>query len=574
MSFKTVEKEEIVSLLTQDAYYRKIGAWPLLTSKDIIVKDSGITIKTDYFSVRNEWWNLVNIPFNKFQEEIDWYHHYCTELLNRFAGHIIACGGAITKNLIKDKRRHHYRPNDIDFFFYDLNIEQATRLRTKVIQFLIDKWQNKGEITVLRNEFVTTIYVTVQDNEEKKIHSYQLIHRIYPSISTIIGGFDLSICMVAYDGKEIYATPLGAWSIKNQAIIVDTSRRSTSFEYRICKYFDYGITIIFPGLIQEIVERYVINPCKKFQNYDEVFDRIKELAEVYGYDVRDINMVNNHKIDLLFIEQQKKENILPFLNINDGNNYLRRDKYVDFDYDSYVRVKIGILPYNQKDIEERYTNKISDYSHHNIDHNFISHHNATRLRLNNLAAVVSILYITEDYNIDEEAVNPDLKFTEREIEDYRRRTARARTHFEDEIDNEEHLDYLDNDRLTRCFGKLASEVKVIRHTEQYNDYVEEMIENMKNNAIICRNNLIGIKWITKNPGRQWTASINPIFADPREWYGKHYISVKTGIPEEIETTLRLLWKKDVNWSLFPEDIFNIILLNVMKNYADTAWKYI
>lgn len=96
---------------------------------------------------------------------------------------------------------------------------------------------------------------------------------------------------------------------------------------------------------------------------------------------------------------------------------------------------------------------------------------------------------------------------------------------------------------------------------------------MTENAKIQQNNLIGIKWITENPGRQWTSSINPIIEDPRNWYGKHYIPVKTGIPTEIESCLRLARLRSI-WNLLPDDIFNVILLYIMKNYADEAWKYI
>jgi len=42
-------------------------------------------------------------------------------------------------------------------------------------------------------------------------------------------GFYLSICIVAYDVEQIYDTPLGAWSTKNDSIIIDTKIRSTSF---------------------------------------------------------------------------------------------------------------------------------------------------------------------------------------------------------------------------------------------------------------------------------------------------------------------------------------------------------
>ena len=100
-----------------------------------------------------------------------------------------------------------------------------------------------------------------------------------------------------------------------------------------------------------------------------------------------------------------------------------------------------------------------------------------------------------------------------------------------------------------------------------------IIDNMKNNAKTCQENLVGVKWITKNPGRQWTSSINPIIQNPQKWYGKHYIHVITGIPEEIENCLRLARLRSM-WSLLPKEIFDKILFDIAECYADETWQYI
>jgi hypothetical protein len=51
------------------------------------------------------------------------------------------------------------------------------------------------------------------------------------------------------------------------------------------------------------------------------------------------------------------------------------------------------------------------------------------------------------------------------------------------------------------------------------------------------------------------------------------VPVLTGIPEEIETCLRLARLRSI-WSCLPDEIFNLILLFVMKNCANEAWQYI
>lgn len=127
--------------------------------------------------------------------------------------------------------------------------------------------------------------------------------------------------------------------------------------------------------------------------------------------------------------------------------------------------------------------------------------------------------------------------------------------------------------MTKCFGKLTPEVIKIKDTGEYFQYRDVMIETMRGNAEICREKLTGIKWITENPGRQWTSSINPIVADPRDWYGQHYIPVLTGIPESIESCLRLARLRSM-WSLLPNEIFDHILKCIAKKYADEAWVYL
>ena len=61
--------------------------------------------------------------------------------------------------------------------------------------------------------------------------------------------------------------------------------------------------------------------------------------------------------------------------------------------------------------------------------------------------------------------------------------------------------------------------------------------------------------------------------DPREWYGKHYIPIITGIPRDVEECLRLSRLRSI-WSTLNDDVFNNILLSIAKCYADDACKYI
>ena len=82
-----------------------------------------------------------------------------------------------------------------------------------------------------------------------------------------------------------------------------------------------------------------------------------------------------------------------------------------------------------------------------------------------------------------------------------------------------------------------------------------------------------VTWITRNPGRQHTSSINPIFKDVREWYGeKNYTPFLIGIPVKIFTMIFSIWKKKKTyWYRLPKDIFKMLMDYIMYNYASVGY---
>jgi hypothetical protein len=76
----------------------------------------------------------------------------------------------------------------------------------------------------------------------------QIILRLYKSISEILHGFDMGSVAVGYNGSDIYFTSLGKFSYEYLANIVDPTRRSTTYEKRLIKYYNRGFQIILPYL--------------------------------------------------------------------------------------------------------------------------------------------------------------------------------------------------------------------------------------------------------------------------------------------------------------------------------------
>lgn len=197
MDKRYINRDEIEKILTQDSHYRKKQIWPLLTSENFNLITSHkkidvinmLNVKLEYdihFTI-----NDIHFTINDFSERIDKKYKFVNKILNKFKGHLVACGGSIINTLIDipfvDRQNTKTKHSDLDLFFYDLNIEEANKMRINVISDIISIWKSyfdHNKFIIKRNEFVTSVYIFDYD---KVIVEYQLIHRIYPDISSIIG---------------------------------------------------------------------------------------------------------------------------------------------------------------------------------------------------------------------------------------------------------------------------------------------------------------------------------------------------------------------------------------------------
>lgn len=80
---------------------------------------------------------------------------------------------------------------------------------------------------------------------------HQIILRKYSTIAEILYGFDIGPSQVAYDGEHFYFTIMSKYTFDTGYMILDTSRRSTTFEKRIKKYCWKGFKPIFPFLSED-----------------------------------------------------------------------------------------------------------------------------------------------------------------------------------------------------------------------------------------------------------------------------------------------------------------------------------
>ena len=166
---------------------------------------------------------------------------------------LIVAGGSIA-SLFQSAAKSYL--GDVDFFFVSPsgNQEAASLLMHKIMALFEENGRNLHEDFLLfqRNETCTT--VRLPETEEK----YQFIHRLYPSAASVIGGFDLGYAAVMLHNyfDQLSFTHLGAWCHALEISIVDTSRRSLSYEHRLKKYGDRGVDVVFPGLDRDQVLNY------------------------------------------------------------------------------------------------------------------------------------------------------------------------------------------------------------------------------------------------------------------------------------------------------------------------------
>lgn len=82
--------------------------------------------------------------------------------------------------------------------------------------------------------------------------------------------------------------------------------------------------------------------------------------------------------------------------------------------------------------------------------------------------------------------------------------------------------------------------------------------------------LYNIEWNVKDPGTQRFGQVNPIFSDPREWYGEDYVPTYAGIRRDVLKVLFDLKRAHLLWKILPQDVFRYILKCLMiLNICDT-----
>jgi hypothetical protein len=102
---------------------------------------------------------------------------------------------------------------------------------------------------------ITVRNVSAQHSHQKVLRKFQIILRAFPSVSSILHGFDVPACCIAYDGRRTHLTYLAAWAHAFRVNIVCPAYRSLTYERRLVKYFERGFALALPHLRRGVLAK-------------------------------------------------------------------------------------------------------------------------------------------------------------------------------------------------------------------------------------------------------------------------------------------------------------------------------
>lgn len=193
-----------------------------------------------------ETWGIYKeISQEEYDIEFKRKHNVAFEMLQSTENVIVAGGAAARPLYISNKNLYI----DIDIFIYGITDEELfwkkiNEIVEKITTLSINASKNCDITHVIKKGIL--IVGVFSNDKHCTLMEYQIILRMYHTLSSVIHAFDIPSCCVAYNGHIAYTTTLGAYSHANQVNLISTSYRSTSFERRLIKYYDRGFGL---GLI-------------------------------------------------------------------------------------------------------------------------------------------------------------------------------------------------------------------------------------------------------------------------------------------------------------------------------------
>lgn len=174
---------------------------------------------------------------------------------------MVVAGGSCVAGLIGGNH-HLFADADVDVFLYGLTEAEAR----KKIQDIWELIKKTGKNCCVRTPHTLTFCASPPQRH------IQIVLRLNESPEQIIEEFDIDVCSVYYDGKNVYGIDRSCRAFSTRVNMIDLSFRSWSYEKRLIKYAKRGFAIGVPGLQREKIE---------LRNYRDVIVRRSMLPKVH-----------------------------------------------------------------------------------------------------------------------------------------------------------------------------------------------------------------------------------------------------------------------------------------------------
>lgn len=156
-------------------------------------------------------------------------------------GNVLLAGGFVQRMI---NQHGHWGAGDADMFIYGLNEDEANKKLDELVDIFQKEYDAEERSSkynyTYRNQYCVSFIICG--------FKFQVIFRLYKTISEILHGFDLGSCAVGWDGRQIYFTTLSRFAYQWNCNIFDLSRRSPTYQKRLIKYHKRGFSVIFPDV--------------------------------------------------------------------------------------------------------------------------------------------------------------------------------------------------------------------------------------------------------------------------------------------------------------------------------------
>ncbi|KAJ3108241.1 hypothetical protein HDU97_001775 [Phlyctochytrium planicorne] len=270
-------------------------------------------------------WRLFT---NNSLQYLDWSNVFAA------GGSVLSCLLPMPETAIKtlmDRREYlqtQFAASDIDLFIYGLNEDEARQKMIEIFDAIVAA--NPHEVLAFRTPNAISIV------SQYPFRHIQIVLRLYKSPAEVLAGFDVDVCTVGFDGKDVWSTRRGHFALITQCNVIDITRRSPSYEVRLAKYADRGFEIRVPGL-----DRSRLDP----QLFERSYEKTKGLSRLLLFEA-----LRTPDVRMKFKETQRERKLRPphkdagqyIMNSFARSNDLRSEGVESSDYNTVY------LPYGEK----------------------------------------------------------------------------------------------------------------------------------------------------------------------------------------------------------------------------------